>query len=175
MLNSLSRSQALAILHYSTQRCDGVLMNSGTNKTTGTFVFLFWYKVPVVDVIMVLRPKMITYGIAPELIVCSRCCPFNKECFWFCTFWKIGISGICKGHCFYQMKVTADKSKCLSASVAKQTKETSFFSMLYLSGFSPSLGWESGSLTFYKLNLTQLYAKCINSYWQSTLFNMLGI
>lgn len=53
----------------------------------------------------------------------SRCSPFNNSVFLVFYFWEIGISGIWKGQCFYQMKVTVNKSQLLSASVVQQTKD----------------------------------------------------
>lgn len=136
-----------------------MIIRTRYNRNVWLFVLCSSIKWPLSPLVMlswkvVLRPETITDGIALELPKCSRCSPFyNNECVWFCTLWKIGISRVCKGHCFYQMKVTADKSKCLSASGVKQTKET---------GFSPSLECYfpgKRKFTFYNLQFDRTMCK----------------
>lgn len=62
------------------------------------------------------------------------------------------------------MKVTADKSECLSASLVEQTKETFFFFVCCIcQGLVPVLFFSSRGKEsdHYNIDLTKLYAKCI--------------
>lgn len=53
----------------------------------------------------------------------SRYSTLNNSVILIFHLWKIEIRGICKGQCFYQIKMTANKSKILSALLVKQIKD----------------------------------------------------
>lgn len=99
-----------------------------SNRGVLAFCSLFRYQMAFVtfwDVIirLVLRPQTITDDIGLELSETQHTESFQLGVFlFFYALWKIGISGIGKGHCFYQMKVKADKSRCQLVPVVKQTK-----------------------------------------------------